>query len=131
MAFCIFLQNNVIVNHVWHTSALQVNSQQFWISFETARHCAKIELHFLNKRLTEECTWFVCGSSRDLCTLWSCVLNNSESLTWVKMHSLIFKIFHNLASAQRNYKLNIFVFLFFSFSFSIRNVAHVSEGWIY
>ena len=31
------------------------------------------------------------------------------------MHSLIFKIFHNLANAQRNYNLNIFVFLFFLF----------------
>ena len=37
--------------------------QQCWITFETATHCGELELHFLNKPRTEECTWFICENS--------------------------------------------------------------------
>ena len=86
----LFLCTNVTVNHMWHKSTLQVSVQQCWIIFETAAHCRELELNFFNMQLTEEGTWFLCGNSWDLCTLWFCVLNNFESLTVLKTHSYFY-----------------------------------------
>ena len=36
---------------------MQLSTQQYWISFNTAVHCSKIELHFLNKSLTGKFSW--------------------------------------------------------------------------
>ena len=103
VATCMFLQISVTVHQTRHTSALLVSAQQCWISSENAAHCGELELHFFDKWLTEDCTWFICENSWHLRTLWFCVkytlLYNQSLLStqpeccltfsWIKLQMLL------------------------------------------
>ena len=44
-------------------SRKKVMSEQCWIRFVTAARCGKLEYHFLNKLLADECTCFISENS--------------------------------------------------------------------